>query len=98
MGGGGSRNPSLLERGRGPPRSGGRVRGFTLAEKSTASQLRPAGWALPFFGQVSALSGESVPTHPPTASRRAPPSLHERGIPMIVRLGSIVVPRSHPKP
>ena len=31
-----ARNPSLIERGRGPPRSGGRVRGYTLSERSTA--------------------------------------------------------------
>ncbi|AWC68655.1 hypothetical protein CA606_20165 [Caulobacter vibrioides] len=48
---------------------------------------------------ASALSGKSVPTHPPTASRRAPPSLHERGILVAVRLGSKATIRaSRPRP
>ncbi|ATG88178.1 hypothetical protein CA606_20015 [Caulobacter vibrioides] len=41
-----------------------------------------------------ALSGKRVPTHPPTASRRAPPSLHERGILIGRPLKPSPVPRS----
>ena len=40
--GGLGEKPSLIERGRGPPRSGGRVRGFTVGRKGDCGPLAPA--------------------------------------------------------
>ena len=42
---GGLPNPSLFERGRGPPRSGGRVRGFTAGRRVPVWSLQIEGYA-----------------------------------------------------
>jgi hypothetical protein len=51
----------------------GRVRGYTLSEQGSDDVSHGTAGVFPATSETS---------HPPTASRRVPPSLYERGFPV----------------